>query len=139
MKSDWNFNLTRYAWWVNESFLILKEIRKPSVTLFALWPKPMEIEISWEKFEIYIKKSQVKIDFLSIFYPIFQDRCHNYTDLVNNTIFLQPFISRFRGDSPCVRPWQCSAVLKCNRFLTIILTGVHFPILEVSALPSHRF
>ena len=36
----------------------------------------MEIGISWENFEIYIRKSLWKIDFLPIFYPIFPDHCH---------------------------------------------------------------
>ena len=48
----------------------------PSVKFLRVWAKNLWIEISWENFEIYIYKSQWKIDFLSIFYPIFQDRCH---------------------------------------------------------------
>ena len=36
----------------------------------------MGMEICWDNFEIYIYKSQWKIDFLSIFYPILPDLCH---------------------------------------------------------------
>ena len=50
----------------------------------------MEIEISWENFEIYTYKSQWKIDFLSIFYPFFPDLSF-YTALENNTIFYNNF------------------------------------------------
>ena len=47
----------------------------------------MEIDISLENFEIYIIKSQWKIDFLPIFYLIFQDLCQ-FIDLLKITPFL---------------------------------------------------
>ena len=50
----------------------LKEIKKPSGIFFAFGLKTNE---DWS-FLIYIRKSQWKIDFLPIFYPILLELCH---------------------------------------------------------------
>ena len=57
-----------------KSLIILKEVKKPRGTFLRVWAKnKARFENSWEIFEIYIGKSQWKIDFLAIFSPIFQD------------------------------------------------------------------
>ena len=60
-----------------KSSIILKEIKKPSGNLLRDKAKnKWRFEIFRENFKIYIWKSQWKIDFLPIFYPIFLGLCH---------------------------------------------------------------
>ena len=68
----------------------------------------MGIEICWENFEIFIYKSQCKIDFLSIFYPFFPDLCH-FIQLWKIIPFSTTILSVSGGGKlpphPCGRPW----------------------------------
>ena len=60
-----------------KSLILLKEINKPSGKFLRVWAKnKLRFEIFRENFKIYIQKSQWKIDFLTIFSPIFQEFCH---------------------------------------------------------------
>ena len=80
----------------------------------------MEIEICWENFEIYIQKSQWKIDFLCFFYPIFLNHCH-FKHLWKITPFSTTIFS-VSGDIPPSPPpagapdfgiWEVLLLLNC--------------------------
>ena len=83
-----------------KSLIILKEIKEPSGKFFRVWAKnQLRFEIS-RKILIYIRKSQGEIDFLPIFYSIFQDLCH-FIQLWKITPFSTTIFFGFR-DLPLV-------------------------------------
>ena len=73
----------------------------------------MENECFWN-IKIYIQKSQWKIDFLSIFYPIFLDLCH-FIQLWKITPFFSNYFFGLWGGgvSPCLP--SAGVPLNCSR------------------------
>ena len=57
--------------WRNKKFRVFSNSK-----MFKNVKKSMKIFQFWENYQIYIQKSQLKTDFLTIFSPIFQEFCH---------------------------------------------------------------